>query len=228
MPETMTQCPFCDGALELRRDRTYQFKFRGEDHVLHGLERMVCANCGAGLSSNQTAAHNEAMIQAFQREIAGDMGPADILTLREKYMMSQEQAARIFRSGRRSFSKWERGEVAPTAPTALLLRMALDNPEFMRSLAEKAGEVVDLPARPMMVSQAVVMDMRARHQAREREAYEAGHKEGARQKITVVLKMQSSHDLGVWTDESREFAQEVPMELLSWQEKRQSRTSYQS
>lgn len=218
MSGAMKNCPFCDGALELRHDRTYQFKFRGEVHVLNGLARMFCPACDAGFASNQTAAHNEAMIKAFQREIAGDMGPADIHALREKYMMSQEQAARIFRSGRRSFSKWERGEIAPTAPTALLLRMALDNPEFMRSLAEKAGEVVDLPARPVMVSQSVVMDMRARHLVREKEAYAAGQKEGARQKITVVLNMQSSHEK--WSEDPREFAQEVPMELL-WPGKRQ-------
>lgn len=86
-------------------------------------------------------ARNKAKIDAYQRSIVGLM-PQDILALREKYMISQQQAAAIFQCGKTQFSKWERGEHAPTGPTAILLRKALENQELMRELAADARETI--------------------------------------------------------------------------------------
>lgn len=221
----MTQCPLCNGALEIRRDRTYQFKFRGDVHTLDGLERLVCLGCGTGISSKDTAAHNQAAILAFQRSIAGEMAPIDVLALREKYGMSQEQAGRIFKTARRAFSKWERGEVAPNAGVANVLRLALDHPEYMRFMADKAGEHVDLPCSPQMVPHAELVALQEQlvrqekdNHIRRRESYEAGMKEGQRRRIVMASWSSPWPELEAFGKSS--FNDELPVSLMIWQKEK--------
>ncbi len=226
-------CPLCNGALELRRDRTYQFKFKGEVHVLHGLERLVCPECDIGVSGSETAARNKVAIRDFERSIAGEMAPGDILELREKYSLSQEQAMRIFKTARRAFSKWERGEVAPVASVARMLRLALDEPEYMRMMAEKAGEVIDIPPPPKTVSHAeysVLKEQFARRiredHVRHQEAYEAGRRAGMmRKQYNFTIKSLGGIVFADSADLDR--SERILQEPMRWQRESQQQVSLQ-
>lgn len=223
MSKKETCCPLCEGPLELRRDRTYTFKFKGASHIFEGLERLFCPACGLGISSDATAARNKLVIREFERGITGEMAPDDILELREKYSISQEQATRIFKTARRAFSKWERGENSPVAAVARMLRLALDEPEYMRMMADKAGERIDIPPRENTVSHAefsILKEQLAKRdredRARRQEAYEAGRKAGMmRRQFRVSLESWGTIALGAGFDPDR--SEKICQEPMRWQ-----------
>ena len=233
MTETVLACPLCNGALELRKDRTYTFRFKAKAHVLHGLERWVCPACDIGVSGSDTAARNKVAIRDFERSIAGEMAPGDILELREKYRLSQEQAMRIFKTARRAFSKWERGEVAPVASVARMLRLALDEPEYMRMMVEKAGEEVDIPPPPKTVSHAeysILKEQFARSlredHVRRQEAYEAGRRAGLmRKQYNVTIKSLGGIVWAEGTDSDR--SERILQEPMRWQRENQQQIRLQ-
>lgn len=58
--------------------------------------------------------------------------PVVIRAIRQRCGLTQRQAGRVFGSGEKSFEKYESGEIAPSAPTRILLRLALERPELFK------------------------------------------------------------------------------------------------
>jgi len=140
----------CDAPAEVRRDRTTRFRYLRQEHVLEGQEHTVCLACGTSFFQPGQIERNNQRFRKFAAGLVKHIAPWDIVALREKYMLSQEQAGRIFQCGSATqFSKWERGEVAPTGTAALALQEALENPEFMRRLASRAGERIEDSEQPI-------------------------------------------------------------------------------
>jgi HTH-type transcriptional regulator / antitoxin MqsA len=56
--------------------------------------------------------------------------PVVVRAIRERLGLSQRDAGRLFGTGEKSFEKYESGDIAPSAPTKLLLRIAWEHPEL--------------------------------------------------------------------------------------------------
>jgi putative zinc finger/helix-turn-helix YgiT family protein len=148
MSRTLQQCPLCDSKrVEVRYDHSQRYKYLGIVRVCEGLEHAVCLDCELDFFLPGQIDRNNERFLVFAKRLVKHIAPWEILAIREKYDISQEQANRIFQCGSTTqFSKWERGEVAPTGTAAIALREALDNPDFMRRMASKAGISVNIPA----------------------------------------------------------------------------------
>lgn len=137
-------CPLCDSAkVEIRRDRKAIYTYLKKKHVLDGQEHTVCTECGTSFYADGQIERNNARFVAWSKGIVKHIAPWEIRELREKYDLSQEQAGVVFQCGSKTqFSKWERGEVAPTGTASITLRMALNDQEFMSKLARQAGVAI--------------------------------------------------------------------------------------
>lgn len=145
--DTTNVCPICDSAqLEIRHDRSVRYRYLKKDHVLDGQEHTACLDCGMSFYQPGQVERNNERFAAFEKSIVKGISPNELLALREKYLITQAQANQIFHCGPTAFSKWERGETAPTATAALLLQTALKDPELMKKLSEQAGVKIDIPA----------------------------------------------------------------------------------
>ena len=136
-------CPSChEGRLhEATRERV--FHPHGEKVVVQ-LLTSTCKHCGADATS--AAQHQENLHRlAARKSHYGDllMGQ-EILALRRKYGLTQQQASRIFGKGKIAFSRYENETTYPDDSTTLLLQLAIDKPEVMKALADKAGIVLPL------------------------------------------------------------------------------------
>jgi HTH-type transcriptional regulator/antitoxin MqsA len=142
-------CPICDvGTWVPRADDVHTFKHKGRELRVTGLHYALCNHCGArGFIPGQIA-ENKRLVATYQLGLRDFVSPSNILELREKYQISQVQAAAIFSAGKTAFSKWERGLVQPTGPTAVLLKAALSDAGVMKKLAKEAGVSVALPIEP--------------------------------------------------------------------------------
>lgn len=147
-------CPLCDSSkVEIRHDRKAIYTYLKKKHVLEGQEHTVCTVCGTSFYEDGQIERNNARFVAWSKGIIKDIAPWEIRELREKYDLSQEEACRVFNCGSKTqFSKWERGEVAPTGTAALALREALDNLEFTKKLARRAGVAIDIPTEQQVAS----------------------------------------------------------------------------
>ena len=141
-------CPLCDSTkVEIRHDRKAVYTYLKKKHVLEGQEHTVCTNCGTSFYEDGQIERNNARFIAWSKGMVKDIAPWEIRELREKYDLSQGDACRVFNCGSKTqFSKWERGEVAPTGTASLTLREALNNPEFMSKLARQAGVNIHIEA----------------------------------------------------------------------------------
>ena len=140
-------CPLCDSPkVEIRRDRKAIYTYLKKKHILGEQEHTVCTECGTSFYEDGQIERNNVRFIAWSKGFVKDIAPWEIRELREKYDLSQEAAGRVFNCGSKTqFSKWERGEVAPTGTAALTLREALEDPGFMKRLADRAGVTIELP-----------------------------------------------------------------------------------
>jgi len=67
----------------------------------------------------------------------------EIVALRKRYGLTQQAAAQIFGKGKIAFSRYENEVSYPDDSTTLLLQLALEKPDSLKWLADRAG--VDLP-----------------------------------------------------------------------------------
>lgn len=151
------RCPLCDSSrVEVRRDLETTYRYLNQNHILQGQEHTVCLDCEGSFFAEGQLERNRERFFAFEKQIVKDIAPREVRELRERYLITQEEATRIFHCGSpTAFSKWERGDTAPTGPTALLLRLALEDVATMQKLADRAGVKIDIPAAKASVSKPV-------------------------------------------------------------------------
>lgn len=139
--ETTEPCPICDSRnTEIRFDRERQIKYLRRNHVIDGLEHTVCLECGCSFNAHGQIERNNQRFFEFEKSILdGIIAPRKIVELRQTYNLTQEQAKNIFKSTGNLFSKWERGESAPSSAVSNLLEAALEDKVIMDRLARRAG-----------------------------------------------------------------------------------------
>lgn len=134
-------CPLCGSeSLEIRHDKTRQIKYLKKPHTLEGLEHTVCLECGCSFNvKGQTERNNARFLEFETKLLNGIISPRQIIELRQKYNLTQEMAKQIFKSTGNLFSKWERGESAPSSAVSNILLAALEDPTIMGRLAQRAN-----------------------------------------------------------------------------------------
>lgn len=138
---TTEPCPICDSQnTEIRFDRERNFKYLRNNLVLSGLEHTICLDCGCSFNaSGQIERNNQRFFEFEKNALNGIIAPRKIVELRQTYDLTQDQAKKIFKTTGNLFSKWERGESAPSSAVSNLLEAALDDPIIMERFAHRAG-----------------------------------------------------------------------------------------
>ena len=69
MTEDLTQCPFCDGRLEVHQHVKYHWS-RGWCHTI-ALSHMECPDCGSYITTPEQSRRNKQAILAMKQNIHG-------------------------------------------------------------------------------------------------------------------------------------------------------------
>lgn len=141
-PDSLPLCPAC------RQGRLHAIE---HDQVFrpHGREVRVvllasrCDTCG--VQTTRAAQHDENLRRLATRKAhyGSLLMGEEILALRKRYGLTQQQASKVFGKGKIAFSRYETEASYPDETTTLLLQVAIERPEVMKDLADKAG--VELP-----------------------------------------------------------------------------------
>jgi HTH-type transcriptional regulator/antitoxin MqsA len=133
-------CPICDsGEFRPHSDGVFNFRHGRKTYSVENQKYAVCTECGTSGYLPGQRRENTNSIKKFQASLTDYISPSDVLSVREKYNLTQKQASQLFKGGVNGFSKWERGIAFPSAGTAMLLKVALESSDAIRTLAKVAN-----------------------------------------------------------------------------------------
>ena len=140
----MRRCPACRQVGLQPATRVREFHPRGQaSPVRVELLTSVCPSCAAEATSAAQHSENLNRLKARKAQYGGLLLGEEILSLRRRYGITQQAAAKIFGKGKIAFSRYENETSYPDESTTLLLTLAIEKPDVIRALADKAG--VELP-----------------------------------------------------------------------------------
>lgn len=136
------RCPSCRAAELVPVTRERAFHPHGETVVV-SLQTLRCPSCGAERTSSQQHDANLVVLRSRKAHYGELLLGEEISRLRRRYGITQQQAAKIFGKGKIAFSRYENETSYPDESTTKLLTLAIEKPDVMKWLADKAG--VELP-----------------------------------------------------------------------------------
>lgn len=136
------RCPACRQAELQPATRVREFRPHGRE-VRVELQTSQCPACGAEATSAAQHAGNLVRLKARKDQYGGLLMGEEILGLRRRYGITQQQASALFGKGKIAFSRYENETSYPDEATTRLLQLAIEKPDVIRWLAEKSG--VELP-----------------------------------------------------------------------------------
>ena len=143
--EDLGLCPACRKGRLMAAQYTRRFELKGKP-VEVKLQTSECAACGE--MTTKASQHRENLRALAERKAhyGNVLMGEEILALRKRYGLTQQQASTIFGKGKIAFSRYESETSYPDESTTRLLTLAIEKAEVMKCLADKAG--VDLPLWP--------------------------------------------------------------------------------
>lgn len=141
-----TLCPLCDEGHLTPRTEEMMTEYAGQqgEVTLHFAE---CDACGSEITGDADSRANKRAVLAFRKSVDGLLTGAEVRALRDKYNITQDQAARLFGGGPKAFSKYEADDVAHSSAMDTLLRLALTNEDTFWELVALKGMTAEFPAR---------------------------------------------------------------------------------
>lgn len=159
-PKPLPLCPACRKGRLHAFERTEIFRPRNVE-VRVDLLASRCDDCG--IETTRAAQHDENLRRLAARKpqygevLMGD----EIMALRKRYGLTQQAAAKVFGKGKIAFSRYENEVTYPDDSTTLLLTMAMEKPDTLKWLADRAGVAVPLWAERCEDNRALLRVLRS-------------------------------------------------------------------
>ena len=116
----------CDGARLVQRpfDSVYnQIPIR-----LDSVEMYECDRCGESVFTPEQSKEVSRKVKSLARERSGLLPPEEIVNIRTRSNLTQEELERLFGLGKKVVVRWERGRVLQSKTADVLLRLIDQNP----------------------------------------------------------------------------------------------------
>jgi len=131
-----TLCPLCgEGQVTSHCEEVAQ-TYAGHEGMVPMYFRS-CSHCGSDFAGTEESLLNKRAMMAFRKRVDGLLSGARVAAVRQKYSITQAQAARLFGGGPVAFSKYENDEVAQSAAMDTLLRLVETNESAFWTLVDQ-------------------------------------------------------------------------------------------
>ena len=140
-------CPLCEeGHTTLQYAQT-EVEYSGQKGVIETQLRR-CDVCESELVGDVEGRANKRAMIAFRKTVDGLLTGEEIRAIRDKYRLTQTQAAQLFGGGPVAFSKYENDDVAHSEAMDSLLRLVKQSEDAFWELVTLKGMTQALPPRP--------------------------------------------------------------------------------
>ena len=141
--DTKELCPICgEGHVTHHLDQ-FESDYKGHKAMLPSHYKL-CDTCHSDFAGAKEGKLNKRAIMAFRKSVDGLLTGAEICALREKYKLTQTQAAKLFGGGPVAFSKYENDDVSQSESMDSLLRLVRRSEVSFWELAEEKGMTAEL------------------------------------------------------------------------------------
>lgn len=129
-------------------------------HEYHGQSKLLplyfttCDTCTSESAGLEESRANKRAVLAFRKEVDGLLTGAEIRALRDKFNITQGQAAKLFGGGPVAFSKYENDDVAHSEAMDTLLRLVGRNAAAFWDLVDVKGMSAELA--PTVIAEKII------------------------------------------------------------------------
>jgi len=146
-----TLCPLCgEGHITPRTESTVT-EYRGQESNVT-LQYAECDVCGSEVVGDAEGRANKRAVLHFRKTVDGLLTGEEIRAIRDKYRLTQTQAAQLFGGGPVAFSKYENDDVAHSDAMDNLLRLVRRSEEAFWELVEEKQFSELLNRRPARIT----------------------------------------------------------------------------
>ncbi|MBK8073023.1 MAG: type II toxin-antitoxin system MqsA family antitoxin [Ramlibacter sp.] len=145
-------CPICGEGHVTDHVDQMESEYKGQKAMVP-LHYQLCDTCHSDFAGAKQSRLNKRSVMAFRKAVDGLLTGAEICALREKYKLTQAQAAKLFGGGPVAFSKYENDDVAQSEAMDTLLRLVLRSEACFWSLLDAKGMAAEF-AQERVVSAA--------------------------------------------------------------------------
>ena len=153
--DTKQLCPICgEGHVTSHVDQV-ESEYKGQ-RAMVPLHFQVCDVCTSDFAGAEESRLNKRAVMAFRKSVDGLLTGSEIRALRDKYKLTQGQAAKLFGGGPVAFSKYENDGVAHSEAMDTLLRLVRRSADAFWQLVDEKGMFNELaPGQPIEPSTSV-------------------------------------------------------------------------
>jgi putative zinc finger/helix-turn-helix YgiT family protein len=139
-------CPICTtGELAFFQEPD-ELQYKGQTYSVD-VEYAICQQCGEEMILPEQIRRNDCRARDVWRKADGLLTGKEIVALRKKLELTQQEASQMFGGGPNAFSKYERGEVIQSVAMDKLMRLALEKQpvNVTQWLSDHAGLQTEIP-----------------------------------------------------------------------------------
>ena len=120
--DTNELCPICGQGHVTGHVEQVESEYKGHKAFLP-MHYQQCDTCHSDLAGAKDSKLNKRAVIAFRKSVDGLLTGAEICALRDRYKLTQSQAAKLFGGGPVAFSKYENDDVVQSESMDKLLRL---------------------------------------------------------------------------------------------------------
>jgi HTH-type transcriptional regulator/antitoxin MqsA len=152
--ETNEQCPICGQGHVTSHVQQIEHEYKGHKAMLAS-HYQECDTCLSEFAGAREGKMSKRGVMAFRKSVDGLLTGAEICALREKYKLTQGQAAKLFGGGPVAFSKYENDDVSQSESMDTLLRLVRRSEAAFWELVEEKGMAAEFSKEKPVVSTSV-------------------------------------------------------------------------
>ena len=133
-----TLCPLCGEGQVTGHHEDVAQKYGGHESMVPMYFRS-CSHCGSDFAGAEESLLNKRAMMGFRKRVDGLLSGSRVAAVREKYKLTQAQAARLLGGGPVAFSKYENDDVAQSSAMDTLLRLIDVNESAFWTLVDQKG-----------------------------------------------------------------------------------------
>lgn len=132
------KCPTCGIGNLVPGTRDMPYTYKGKATAIRGVKGRYCNNpeCPEVIMEVGESVRTSKEMLAFNKKVNAELAPIELLAnLRQRFKLTQQQAARVFGGGTNAFSRYESGRTKPPLALVKLFRILDKHPHLFEEVA---------------------------------------------------------------------------------------------
>ena len=132
------KCPTCGIGKRVAATRDVPYTYKGKSTVIRAVKGQYCDNpkCGEIVMEMGESVRTSREMLAFNKTVNAKLTPIDLLSaVRQRFNLTQQQAAKVFGGGPNAFSRYESGKTRPPRALVQLFKVLDKHPDLFEEVA---------------------------------------------------------------------------------------------